>query len=85
LEQIERYSELPTPYVGPAVGGGVGIEWRFGSRNLDLEILPDGSIEYLKAERKSSGFDINDMEDGPVSPDNPKEVHTLIRWLMQGI
>ncbi len=85
LEQIERYSELPVPGVGPAVGGGLGIEWRYESRDLDLEILPDGSIEYLKADRKPSGFDVNDMEDGPVSLENPKEVRALVGWLMQGI
>lgn len=85
LEQIERYSELPVPCVGPAVGGGVGIEWRFETRNLDLEVLPDGSVEYLKADQNPAGFDVNNMEDGPLLLDNPKEAHALIRWLMQGI
>jgi len=85
LEQIERYWELPVPCVGPAIGGGVGIEWRFETRNLDLEVLPDGSVEYLKADQGPAGFDVNNMEDGPVSLDNPKEAHALIRWLMQGI
>lgn len=85
LDEIERYSELPAPGVGPTIGGGLGIEWRHGSRDLDLEILPDGSIEYLKSERRASGFDVDDMEDGQITLDCPKEVRRLIGWLMQGV
>ena len=47
-----------------------------------LEILPDGSIEYLKAERTPLGFDTDHMEDGEIPHDRVGEVRALIRWLL---
>ena len=42
---------LPIPHVSPVVGGGIQFEWNVNSRGLELEMLPNGSIEYLKCER----------------------------------
>jgi hypothetical protein len=81
LNELESY-DLPTAHVGPVPGGGIGIEWRYGNRDLNLEILPDGSLEFLKAEKTSSGFDPNQMVDGQIPSDRVNEVRALIRWLM---
>jgi hypothetical protein len=80
FKEIDAY-DLPTAHIGPVLGGGLGIEWRNGDRDLSLEILPDGSIEYLKAEKTPLGFDTDHMEDGEVPNDRLGEVRALIRWL----
>jgi hypothetical protein len=81
IKEIDAY-DLPTAHIGPVSGGGLGVEWRNGDRDLNLEILSDGSIEYLKAERTASGFQGDQMEDGEIPPDRLGEVRNLIRWLL---
>lgn len=41
---------LPVPYIVPVVGGGIQFEWIVDRRELELEILPDGSADFLKSE-----------------------------------
>ena len=81
IREIDTF-ELPTAHIGPVSGGGLGVEWRNGDRDLSLEILPDGSVEYLKAERTPTGFDMDHMEDGDIPNDRLGEVRALIRWLL---
>lgn len=45
------FDDLATPRVVPVAGGGIQIEWRVGQRELELTILPDRSVEFLKIER----------------------------------
>ena len=70
LEEIEAYSELPPVRIGPSASGGLGLEWRYENRDLDLDISPDGSIEYLKSTRVGSQFGMDNMEEGQITPDN---------------
>src|SRR5262249_17862283 len=65
LAEMEPYA-MPTAHIGPISGGGLGVEWRLGERDLNLEILPDGSIEYLKAEKIPTDFDVDRMKDGQI-------------------
>lgn len=41
------YHVLPAPTIVPVTGGGVQFSWANGERELELEILPDGSLQYL--------------------------------------
>lgn len=52
LWQIIRLGleDLPVPHVVPVSGGGIQLEWQVGRRELELEVLPDGSAEFLKVE-----------------------------------
>jgi len=34
----------PSPRIVPVSGGGLQIEWAAGARELEVELLPDGSI-----------------------------------------
>ncbi|HET6841535.1 MAG TPA: hypothetical protein VFK06_07590 [Candidatus Angelobacter sp.] len=39
---------VPEPSVSPVPGGGLGFHWQTEGRDLEIEILPDGQVEYLK-------------------------------------
>jgi hypothetical protein len=43
-----EFENLPAPFIGPVAGGGVIFEWKHGSRQLSIAILPERKIEYLK-------------------------------------
>ncbi len=42
--------DLPVPNVVPVPGGGIQVEWQCGARELELELLPDGTLEFLKSQ-----------------------------------
>lgn len=66
----------PIPRIAPVLGGGLQFEWRAGPRELEIEILPDGSVEYLT-------IDGAQTQEG-LLPDLPKQaVMSLVEWLMQ--
>lgn len=67
--------DLPVPHVAPVRGGGIQFEWGVGQRELELEILPDGSVDYLKAEAGEA------VEQGRLVP---AQVHPLLAWLVGG-
>ena len=46
--------EDPMPSVSPVSGGGIQLSWKKQANELNLDILPDGRMEYLK----SSGSDV---------------------------
>jgi hypothetical protein len=81
IKEIDSF-ELTQAHIGPVSGGGIGVEWRCGDRDLTIEILPDGSLEFLKAEKTSSGFNLNEMVGGKIRSDRLNEVRGLIRWLI---
>lgn len=49
-----RDAEAPTPFVSALAPGGVGFEWEAGTRELTLNVLPDGSLEYARADPDGS-------------------------------
>jgi hypothetical protein len=52
--------DLPNPELFPVPGGGLQLEFRQDNRELEIEILPDSSIEYLLVENGT------DMREGAV-------------------
>jgi hypothetical protein len=82
ISELEPYYELPLVHIGPSLDGGLSLEWRNNPRDLNLDILPDGSIEYLKAEKTAAGFDVNAMEEGSLAFDRIREIRPLVMWLM---
>ena len=66
----------PIPRIAPVLGGGIQFEWEIGGRELEIEILPNGSVEYLTAEGDR-------VQEGRL-PDLPTdEVRALAQWLMR--
>lgn len=62
------------PRVVPISGGGLQLEWRLGTRALELEIHDDGLVEYLTAERGEP------IEEGYIHLIN--EVRPIFLWIL---
>jgi hypothetical protein len=71
-----QVEEPPTPHISPVPGGGIQLEWQTSTRELELEILPDGSIEFLTV------LEGNDVEEDFLPLDKVGEAQRLIYWLM---
>jgi hypothetical protein len=67
----------PIPAFVPTSGGGVQFEWTVGERELEIEVYPDGTIQYLLDGpwRK---------KDGAIPADQIEMVRPLIIWLVGG-
>lgn len=70
------FDELPAPRIIPVSGGGVQLEWDVGIRELELEIMSDGSIKYLKVER---GEPLDEQE---IVILDLARVRSLVTWLI---
>lgn len=66
---------VPEPSVSPVSGGGLGFHWRCDGRDLEIEFLPDGRVEYLKTPK--AGEQVN-SEEGSITSFHGK---TLWNWL----
>lgn len=68
---------LPLPDVAAVSGGGVQFEWNIGPRALELEVLPDGSIEFLRA------YEDDRMSEGTILPGRLDKLREQVSWLTQ--
>ena len=69
----------PMPRIVPVPGGGIQFEWRKGRRELEIEVRPDGSIEYLKIEGGNPFGDGEELE-----LPSTANVESLLFWLIAG-
>ncbi len=65
------------PHIAPLSGGGLQFEWEFAGRELELEILPTGDIDFLTTSPNG------EMLQGEV-PDPKKQIPLLFGWLITG-
>ena len=65
---------LPRPQIFPVPGGGIQLEFQQERRELEIEILPDGSIEFLVVEG-------GEMREGSIPSGSSGEVYRLAYWL----
>lgn len=69
--------DMPEPQIFPVSGGGVQLEWENAKCELEIEILPDRSIEYLIVDEQG------DMHEGKLPQyNNFVEVACLTNWFM---
>ncbi len=75
-ELISLLSDLKTaqPEIFPVAGGGLQLELRDRQHEIEIEILPDGNIEYLILDENRQ------MREGSVPADSMGEVYRLIHW-----
>jgi len=42
------FEGLPLPNVSPVLGGSVGLQWRYGEKELEFTFHPSGEVEFLR-------------------------------------
>jgi hypothetical protein len=73
---------IPLPTVVPVTGGGFALEFQASRKRLDLEILPDGNVEYLAVD-KVPGLTEGDLDEGAIPKHRILEVSSLGSWLLE--
>lgn len=67
----------PRPRVTPVSGGGIQFEWSFGDRQVEIEFLHDGTIEYLLADTKT-----DDETTGVFDKPSRADITRILSWLV---
>ena len=78
--QIARFIEQhksPVPFVFPTEIGGIQFEWRGKPREVDLEVLPQGTALAF-----STLVDGKCSREGEIKEDVEREVRNLLRWMV---
>jgi hypothetical protein len=70
-----KFDDLPVPQITPVSGGGIQIEWGIFSRELELEILPDGSVDYLEVDNQKP------LQEGKLNPADISQLRSIFLWL----
>jgi hypothetical protein len=75
LSLVDRQG-VATPQIFPVSGGGIQLEWQSGSRELELEILPNGMLEYLVVDEQKN------MQEGSLPAQEEYNIYSLInKWV----
>lgn len=73
LSLADRHG-FTAPDIFPVPGGGIQLEWQNEKRELELEILPDATLEYLTVDENKN------MEEDRLSAQPDFEILNLLRW-----
>jgi len=73
-----RTRTLPQPAVMPMTGGGIGLNWEAGDRELQLTIYPDGEVLYLYGKLNQG----EPVQDGSLPENYQDELNRLGMWLI---
>lgn len=79
-EIVNQYQTdaLPEPNIGPVIGGGIQLEWSTPTRELEVELLPDGSVVYVSADNTTC-----EVDDGRLNTFASPRIPELINWVGQ--
>ncbi len=66
---------LPRPQIFPVPGGGLQVEFSQDGRELEIETLPDGSVEYLITDPGGH------MVENSIPANSNAEIYRIIYWL----
>jgi hypothetical protein len=65
---------LGAPHIAPVSGGGIDLGWYFDRSRLEVEVLPDGSIEYLFQDPDGR------IDDGSIAAGHVSSIREQLRW-----
>lgn len=68
----------PRPRVTPVSGGGIQFEWSYGEREVEIEFLHDGTIEYVLTDAKT-----NDELPGRFDQPSRADIGRILSWLIE--
>lgn len=80
LISVISRQHMPEPKIFPVSGGGLQFEWHGSDRELEIEVLPSGAVEYLISD--ASGRMIEGPIDGP-EDHNALSFVSLARWFLR--
>jgi len=69
-------AEIREPMTVPVPCGGIQFEWQGDGRELEIEIRPDGRIEYLAV------FEDGAMKEGEILSVEDPIAQDLVRWVL---
>jgi hypothetical protein len=76
-----RPGHAPAPHIAPVTGGGLAFSWHLPPRAHELEILPDGLLEYWTTKGDSGGGQ-EEFGEGSFHPDQLVAASTHIQGLL---
>jgi len=77
LRDLQR-NELPLPFICPIAGGGLQIEWSCAEREVELELVDQQTMAFLRVENATTGKTVESGE-YPISDINKSR--ELLDWL----
>lgn len=83
LEQTPKTPPLPAPLICPVTGGGISFAWQLDARELEIEILPDGTAQYLVVTMDPATGQ-EEAYEGQLPLDQPAYGQQLAAWLVGG-
>ncbi len=75
---------LPTPTVLPVSGGGIGLNWVSGPKEVELTLLPDGRVEFLKVLHADLTREDATQEGVWQQESFSVEAKEMLEWLVHG-
>lgn len=70
------FEDIPEPHIAPTPDGGIGLHWRVGSRDLEIEISPTGEITFLQTRLEEA----SSFEDGVIH--GISNVEPVLNWVI---
>ncbi len=56
---------VPEPEIVPVTGGGIGIVWTTPQGDVEIEVLPDGGVQYVVEAGEASSDGVLSRTDAP--------------------
>src|SRR3989442_6266099 len=72
-----EHEEPPMPQICPVSGGGIQFEWHGPGREMEIEVLPDSSVQFLTVAENNQTFEAH-----LPGPDRDA-IRALVKWLVQ--
>ncbi|HYR93798.1 MAG TPA: hypothetical protein VEP48_06305 [Methylomirabilota bacterium] len=69
------YKPLPEPHLGAVPGGGLQLEWSYGPKCLELEVFPDGTVQFLTVDDEKT------MVEGVLQPNHTGQIRNHVGWV----
>lgn len=72
---VDLVDDLPVPRVVPIPEGGIQLEWTTGERELEVAVLPEGHIEFLRTQ----GGEL--VDEGKLGVQDYGQFLSLLTWI----
>lgn len=76
LIDVRELHDIKAPFAVPTPSGNIQLEWANKHRELEIEILADGSLAFLKVENRSP------VEEGSIGSVSYAALQPLFHWLI---